>query len=145
MSAESHREANKRWRERNPEKVLEMKRNWYARMRDEINKKQREKQRHRYANDKDFRMKKREEGWLRLYKITKEDYYSLYEQQKGCCAICYHTLEELGIEFFNIDHCHKTGSVRGLLCQPCNFLLGIAKDDAAILSQAAVYLKNKGA
>jgi len=39
-----------------------------------------------------------------------------------------------------IDHCHTTGQTRGLLCKPCNFILGIAEDDSKRLRALADYL-----
>jgi len=41
----------------------------------------------------------------------------------------------------NIDHCHKTQKIRGVLCGHCNNLLGRAKDSVSILEQAAEYLR----
>jgi len=41
----------------------------------------------------------------------------------------------------NIDHCHKTGRVRGVLCHHCNCLLGYAREDVNILKSAINYLK----
>jgi hypothetical protein len=39
-----------------------------------------------------------------------------------------------------VDHNHKTGAVRGLLCCKCNFILGHADDDVGILRRAISYL-----
>ena len=44
----------------------------------------------------------------------------------------------------NIDHCHKTGLVRGLLCGHCNNLLGRCNDDVEILKNAVRYLNDRG-
>jgi hypothetical protein len=44
----------------------------------------------------------------------------------------------------HIDHCHKTGKVRGLLCGNCNVGLGHFKDSVELLQQAAEYLKENG-
>ena len=57
----------------------------------------------------------------------------------GVCEICSTTEGKMCV-----DHDHKTGSVRGLLCEPCNFMLGHAKDNTNTLANAIAYLK-KGA
>lgn len=44
----------------------------------------------------------------------------------------------------NIDHCHRTNSVRGLLCGYCNNLLGRAFDNPQTLIKAAQYLDERG-
>ena len=45
------------------------------------------------------------------------------------------------VESMTIDHCHESGRVRGLLCKPCNFALGIVEDDPARLRALADYLE----
>lgn len=55
-------------------------------------------------------------------------------QDDGKCAIC------LTLGPLCIDHDHKTGQVRGMLCRSCNVLLGNAKDDKAILNRAVLCL-----
>ena len=57
---------------------------------------------------------------IRQYKygITEDEYTAMLEAQEGRCAIC--NLERKLV----IDHDHKTGKVRGLLCKPCNAMLG---------------------
>jgi hypothetical protein len=39
-----------------------------------------------------------------------------------------------------VDHCHKTGKIRGLLCQGCNMALGLLKDSPAIINNLARYI-----
>ena len=41
----------------------------------------------------------------------------------------------------NLDHCHKTGKVRGFLCSRCNTVAGLVNDDITILKQIGNYLK----
>lgn len=70
------------------------------------------------------------------YNITPEDYDKMYLNQEGKCAICNDKHNKL-----NIDHCHTTGKVRGLLCTNCNQALGKVKDNIDILKSAIEYLK----
>lgn len=73
-----------------------------------------------------------------------DEFEALLAHQGGCCAIC---RTEKGFSRggdgrrLAIDHCHKTGAVRGLLCGNCNRMLGIAQDDPEILRAAAIYLE----
>jgi len=73
------------------------------------------------------------------YGLTLDQVKELYETQGNKCAICEETF---GDEYkTQIDHCHASGNVRGLLCINCNWLLGKAKDNPAILRAAANYLE----
>lgn len=69
------------------------------------------------------------------YGITLEDYEEMYKKQKGKCAICGIKKDKL-----NIDHCHNTRKVRGLLCGSCNRGLGLLKDNIEFLNNAIKYL-----
>jgi hypothetical protein len=67
----------------------------------------------------------------------------MLEVQNGVCAIC--KLPESrksrsGLYTLSVDHDHKTGKVRGLLCHRCNNCLGTLKDDTHILQSAIDYL-----
>lgn len=78
------------------------------------------------------------------YGITKEDYDRMLEQQEGQCAICGVTSPgwpSIESGTFHVDHNHRTGEVRGLLCSTCNQGLGYFKDDPGLLSAAAAYLR----
>jgi len=76
--------------------------------------------------------------------ITLEEYDRLLEQQSGVCAICGQpeTSEDFGgsIRRLAVDHNHKTGEVRGLLCQKCNHAIGLFNDSLGIILSAARYV-----
>lgn len=62
---------------------------------------------------------------LKKFNMAIDDYESLVKQQNGLCAICKRSLLPGGrIRRLSIDHDHRTGAVRGLLCTPCNTNLG---------------------
>jgi hypothetical protein len=81
--------------------------------------------------------------WSRIkrkYKINKNEYLSLAYKQHQKCAICQIKCSNTKKRTLTVDHCHITNKVRGLLCQKCNVLLGMANDNTNILLQAIRYL-----
>lgn len=85
------------------------------------------------------RKAKRKDYYLRkLYGTTLEIWKELWESQLGVCDICKDALGEIQV---NLDHCHKSKKVRGLLCNRCNILLGNSLDSIEILQNAISYLK----
>ena len=80
----------------------------------------------------------RERHLVRKYGITCADYDRMFSAQRGACAICSKTQDRA----FDVDHDHKTGKVRGLLCTSCNRMIGHAGDDAKRLNAAAAYLRS---
>jgi hypothetical protein len=74
--------------------------------------------------------------------LTLGDLDAMYTQQNSSCAICGISEQEHG-KYLAIDHCHKTGKVRGLLCMPCNTALGNFKDDTYVISKAIKYLERE--
>jgi hypothetical protein len=74
------------------------------------------------------------------YGITLEDYEKRLANQGGVCAICGGDDPQRGRFFFCVDHDHRTGKIRGLLCVTCNDGLGRFGDDRATLLRAAAYL-----
>jgi hypothetical protein len=73
--------------------------------------------------------------------LAREEYDYMFESQGGLCAICG---KKPGIKGLAIDHCHKTGEIRGLLCGRCNTALGSFRDDPEILRSAILYLGAEG-
>jgi hypothetical protein len=74
------------------------------------------------------------------YDRKKQHYKGLYTMQEGLCAICEMTTEENGKDFA-VDHCHKTGKVRALLCNNCNTGIGTFADSEELLYKAIEYLR----
>ena len=78
----------------------------------------------------------REENLRFRYGIGVEDYEEMYKNQKGKCAIC----KKKEKKNLDVDHCHATGKIRGLLCRNCNTALGKVYDDPKILAKMFMYL-----
>lgn len=79
----------------------------------------------------------------RLYGLSMSDYNNMLKDQDGKCAICGSSESKtLKTEYLDVDHCHKTGKNRGLLCSPCNFGLGSFQDDTNRLVKAIEYLNS---
>jgi hypothetical protein len=84
----------------------------------------------------------RERNLKRNFNLSESEYQSMFAAQKGCCAICGKSRNSSGKKLA-VDHCHKTGKVRGLLCINCNLGLGSLQDKIEILESAINYLKSK--
>lgn len=78
---------------------------------------------------------KRNQHLNHRYGITPDDYAEMESRQEGKCMICQQTPKRLVV-----DHCHDTGAVRALLCNPCNTAIGLMKDDAERLVRASEYV-----
>ena len=81
--------------------------------------------------------------WKKRFGVDQDLYEKILTKQKYVCAICKkkESIRRGGnLIALAIDHCHKTGSVRGLLCRRCNLALGLANDDPDILTSAVKYL-----
>lgn len=77
---------------------------------------------------------------LKKYGMTREDWNGLFEKQNGKCAICLKHQSELKQRLV-VDHEHKSGKVRALLCHACNLTLGNSYEDASILQRCIAYLQ----
>ena len=82
---------------------------------------------------------KRNRQYMCEYGITVDQVEAMWEDQGQGCAICSNPCIDVR---FHVDHDHETGKIRGLLCPPCNFMLGAIRDDRAILARAIVYLED---
>jgi hypothetical protein len=75
---------------------------------------------------------------MRKYGITLEQYEEM--AAKGC-AIC-GAAQGTTKRRLPVDHCHKTGKVRGVLCMFCNTAIGKFRDDPELCEKAAHYLRS---
>ncbi len=74
----------------------------------------------------------------RRYGLGADDVEAMLEEQNGVCPICERSLS---VKDAHVDHNHKTGAVRAVLCFNCNGGLGQFRDDSKALFRAAVYVK----
>lgn len=88
-----------------------------------------------------------------MYGLSLAEYNEMLDAQGGVCAICGQP-ETIGSKFghsrtpdctpvLNVDHCHTTGAVRGLLCSPCNQALGLLAEDPDRVKAMLKYIEEK--
>lgn len=71
-----------------------------------------------------------------MFGVTKEEATDLYDRSLGNCDVCGGKDEFRNL---NIDHCHKTDKIRGVLCHGCNIALGLLRDDPVRIHRLADY------
>lgn len=83
----------------------------------------------------------RNDHYRRAYGLTYEAVEVRINLQRNRCRICADTLGPIksGVGP-QVDHDHKTGQIRGIICHHCNKMMGHAKDRPQILANAAHYL-----
>jgi hypothetical protein len=119
---------------------------WKLANRERINAQIRER---RAANREEHNRRAREYQWAnkekiearrvtKLYGLSSDAFSELKIRQGNKCAICSNTAPLV------VDHNHKTGRVRALLCQLCNRGLGHFRDSPELLGNAAGYLNRHG-
>lgn len=91
-------------------------------------------------NHPDYKRYQREKFDLCKYNLSPEQKEQIMQAQNGRCAICGYSFGQK-VGDMHVDHDHKSGNVRGFLCDLCNRGLGYFKDNAAALKQAAIYIK----
>ena len=74
---------------------------------------------------------------LQRYKLTPEEHNKMLIEQNHCCKIC--GQKQKGKRPLVVDHHHKTGMVRGLLCYTCNRAIAVF-DNPILLEKAQAYL-----
>jgi len=124
--------AKRDYERRNPDKVKAARRAQRARRGDDARSVKRE---HYRNNPEAYRNYN-----LGRYGITTAEYDAILVSQGGGCACCGAKANRNGKRLF-VDHDHKTGAVRGVLCHKCNAGIGALGDDLAGLRRAVAYLK----
>jgi|WetSurSiteA1Bulk_404760.scaffolds.fasta_scaffold00089_5 hypothetical protein len=149
--AKDYREKNKeiiridkkKYREKNKEKITKHKKEYWENNKNRFQ----EKRKKYYQNNKEIINKSK---LIKLFGITIDEYYHMFDSQNGRCAVCGRPQSECS-RAFAVDHIHIDGYekfsiqekrkyVRGLLCVSCNTALGKLQDDPEILQNAIDYL-----
>lgn len=129
-SPENIRKNRLRYQSRNQEWTKQYQKFWQENNKDHV---QEYRKKNRERDSKNFRRWRLQAE----YGITEERYLEMLQEQNHTCAIC--RQPENGK--WHIDHCHKTGKVRGVLCRTCNPMIGMAKESTDILKAAITYLE----
>jgi hypothetical protein len=90
---------------------------------------------------KEYYRKNKRQYFLRnlnnSYNLSEEDYLDLLSGQNNKCKLCDQERK------LQVDHCHETNKIRGLLCMPCNVGLGMLGDNVEGLEKALRYIKGE--
>src|SRR5574341_729598 len=136
-----YRQRHLAWKAANPDAFRESQERSRVRLREPKTQEQRNAfQRERYRTDEAYRNRRKATGRrtsLLKFGLMPEDFQDILDEQGGGCAICHATPRNARMA---VDHDHRTGLVRGVLCTRCNRALGQFRDDAGLLEEAADYL-----
>lgn len=90
-----------------------------------------------YQNNK---IKIKDRDLKRNYNISLEDYNFLLKEQNNKCFVC--KSQEVDKKSLAVDHCHKTGKIRSLLCRRCNTILGLVEENSNLLDLLKQYIES---
>lgn len=105
----------------------------------EVKERRNAKKREHYKTP-EFKRKQRRHYYMKRYGITPEIYDEMLARQKGVCAICGENKAHKTQKYLHIDHNHKTGKVRELLCIRCNTIIGNCRENVEILKKTIKYI-----
>lgn len=141
VTREGNRRRNAKWRANNPEHVAQLDREkamrHHYKHHDENKAKLRAKAKR--AWDAMTPEQRRDRALRAVYKITLEEFNARLEAQGFRCAAC--GTDDPGKRGWQLDHCHREGHWRGILCHHCNTGLGLAKDNIETLQKWIEYLR----
>lgn len=125
------------YRQTHREKFREYNAKYYANHKEEI----RHKDRLKYSLDKEgYKLRARKREIKRIYGLDHEVLLEMISGQDEKCAICRVSFNNGKLGQACIDHDHKTGKVRGILCRGCNLILGHIEKNNNFLTLAKQYL-----
>jgi len=134
ISKEKRKKYVKKWRYENRERLLKWNREFYKRNA----KKMRVRSRSFYRNNK---QKELDRMRYKKYGITGNEFREIVEKQNNKCPICIRVINKN----FSVDHDHKIGKIRGIICNDCNLAIGNAGSSPERLKSMANYLENYAA
>jgi len=83
---------------------------------------------------------------IRYYGLSQPEFDAMLAKQVGLCSLCKEALVVGGATNLNVDHCHVSGKVRGLLCHRCNMIVGFldkSDDCTETLKRIENYIKGE--
>lgn len=114
--------------------TLEYQREWHRRNREKY---KLVRQQYYEANKEKVNSDSKARYTAKKFGLSVEE-YDTWRESKDSCECCGTPLE---LRWRQLDHCHTTGEVRGILCHSCNMGLGLFKDNPLLLEAAINYLR----
>jgi hypothetical protein len=130
----SSKEWRREWYRKNRSRIRAERKAYYQLNKEQIN--ARAKASRHLNRDRERNAKLR-----KAYGITLSEFLCMLENQGGCCYICRRLEEKSSRGRLCVDHDHKTGKVRKLLCHSCNRALGLLNEDKETIERLALYLQ----
>ena len=123
-----------------------MAKDWYERNKDKATAKVKEWRQQNIGAVKQYRIDNRQKHYrqelVRKYGVEPTWFDEQIRQQGDSCVCCKRKFQWGDKQTSpHVDHCHETKTVRGILCNRCNTVLGLCKDDDKLLSSLARYLR----
>lgn len=115
-----YRELNRIWVKNNKEKVSKYKKEYRDKNKELLKQKQKE---YKIKNYRIIKIKNKIYNLKKNYNLSLEEFNKMIKLQKNKCIICKRDQKNLK-KPLNVDHNHKTGKIRDLLCSRCNFAVG---------------------
>ena len=131
-----HEKKSQEWKNKRPEKKKQYRHTSYLNNKESV---LAVNERWRQQNKEKDKLDKLKSLLKRKYNLSYQEYLSIVARQHNVCAIC-HQPPDTKHKRLYVDHCHKTGNIRGLLCHGCNVGIGGLKDDPALLIKASEYV-----
>ena len=125
-------EYNKQWQKDNPEKVSEYQKQYRKDNLEKVRGYEKQWRQNNPKHKKIFDLRKK-------YNLSYEGWLQMWEVQDGKCAICGNSFTKPSDA--QVDHDHRTGKIRGLLCHKCNSGMGYFNDNPQIIIKVIKYLK----
>ena len=132
---ESYLKRASEWRKKNVDKCKEYKVKYYKENQHII-------QRYRVENKEKLKLKARDWYLRNNFGISLDEYNEILKQQDYGCKVCSRKeSKDSRRKVLFVDHNHKTGKIRGILCDSCNFVLGLMEDNVTNIRKLADYLE----
>lgn len=129
------RERVKKWKSENREKARENSIRFYYKYHEKNRERSRKRSKEQRLTNPEYA---RNYSLKTKFGLSSNEFSKMSESQHGLCLICGNPPKRF--KNLSVDHDHKTGEIRGLLCLVCNLVLGHAKDDINYLTKCINYL-----
>lgn len=127
------------YRAKNRDKILKQRREHYAKNREYLLEQKRKNYNPQSSKDKRLRL---------FYDLSLDSFNEMLKEQDEKCACCGIHVDDLpknnnqyAKKTLVVDHCHETGSVRKLLCNRCNTVIGLLEENFNTFEKIGKYLE----